>query len=1081
MQDLSWLPDPPANPPPTRPTPPSGSGSADLSWLPDPPTPAPRAASSDLSWLPDPPQEDPSLWGRVVGVADVAIPAALRVGGGIVGALGAGLAAAPTGPGAVAAASAGGAGGSMVGDFLAQHYEKARGLRDDVNLTQTAIEGAVGAVPFFGKAGRVAKTALSRGAQGALLNTAADVAQQTLAEGTDLNEVDLGRAAGAAALGGVLGSGAGAAEAKLLRPRASVVPDAPRPDAPTLPDAPTIRPEPAVTDTPQVVSAADTPPRVQTDVPSVEAPPRQAPDATPPALDEDAVRTARPTASPEAERAARAANQPGIPPRARIAEDDLVTEKMVARFPEEQRDDLLDVITRNKGFEQQRRGVQPNARTEALAQHISMDLTEKLRPGTILNAEETLHLANTLAGVNDRIQTLAQKVADNAAGGVTDEWDNFALAQARNDQAVLIASYLGTRAEQGRALQSHRIMAQILRSGDLEGLRKMFQAHPGLRDIEGFAEEFLKRGTDIEKMQFVRDTLSQKMTLGDKALAVYYANILSGVKTHLRNLFGTGANIAFREASMAPALAFDVARSKITGAPRTIFARELPHRVAGAWQGLRKGLHDAAFVLRHGFTRENVSMFDTPRVELAGGAANPFNLPGRLLEAEDQLMYRMVYEAQLAGRLYAQGRAHAAKAGATGTRADEMVGQFVADGILNPPKQVAEAAAEAARQALFREDPGQFVQWLLGKKNAGAMGKAVSFIVPFVKVPANILRQSIENTLPGMVTAQGRRTLAAGGREAAELVGRATTGTAALGLLATWVAQGRVSGAGPSDPNARAALMETGWKPYSVQIPGVGWVDYNLIAQPVAIPLAMLANAWESYVANEGEVAIDDIAVQTVLSLGSTMLDQSFLSGVADFNAAMTNPEQYAKNWAARTAQGFVPMSGLSRNIAQTIDPVVRDVTDPSLVRQTVKGIQSVIPGVSDTLPARLDRFGRPVVRTGGRAAGMLPVTVDEGPRQDPVISGLQALGITSIGLPPRTIGRKGSRTSPLRTLTHAERARVGQATREALERLFETSLPQLQRMDPTAAEMRVRRVVDEARSRVYREIQRQGRQTGAQ
>src|SRR5690606_30326964 len=243
-QDLSWLPDPPANPTPTRPTPPSGSGSADLSWLPDPPTPAPRAASSDLSWLPDPPQkdspqEDPSLWDRVVGVADVAIPAALRVGGGIVGAMGAGLAAAPTGPGALAMSSVGGAGGSMVGDFFAQTYEKARGLRDDVNLAQTAVEGAVGAVPFFGRAGRVAKTALSRGAQGALLNTAAGVAQQTLAEGTDLNEVDLGRAAGAAALGGVLGAGAGAAEAKMLRPRAS-----------TVPDAPPVRPEPAVTDTP---------------------------------------------------------------------------------------------------------------------------------------------------------------------------------------------------------------------------------------------------------------------------------------------------------------------------------------------------------------------------------------------------------------------------------------------------------------------------------------------------------------------------------------------------------------------------------------------------------------------------------------------------------------------------------------------------------------------------------------------------------------------------------------------------------------------------------------------------------------
>src|SRR5690606_31941263 len=195
----------------------------------------------------------------------------------------------------------------------------------------------------------------------------------------------------------------------------------------------------------------------------------------------------RPTTSPEAERAARAANQPGIPPRQRIAEDDLVTEKMVARFPEEQREDLLDVITRNQGFESQRRGVQPNARTVALAQHISMDLTEKLRLGTILNAEETLHLANTLAGVNDRSQSLAQKVADSAAKGVTVVSDIGARAPARNDHAPPLASYLGTRVEHGRALQAHRVMAQILLSGDTFALQNMFQALPGLRDIDGFA------------------------------------------------------------------------------------------------------------------------------------------------------------------------------------------------------------------------------------------------------------------------------------------------------------------------------------------------------------------------------------------------------------------------------------------------------------------------------------------------------------------------------------------------------------------------------------------------------------------
>src|SRR5690606_39455741 len=78
-----------------------------------------------------------------------------------------------------------------------------------------------------------------------------------------------------------------------------------------------------------------------------------------------------------------------------------------------------------------------------------------------------------------------------------------------------------------------------------------FQAADGIRDFHVTGVQTCALPI-FEKMQFVRDTLSRQMTRGDKALAVYYANILSGVKTHLRNLFGSGANIAFRELSLAP-------------------------------------------------------------------------------------------------------------------------------------------------------------------------------------------------------------------------------------------------------------------------------------------------------------------------------------------------------------------------------------------------------------------------------------------------------------------------------------------------------------------------------------------------
>lgn len=996
------------------------------------------------------------MWDSIVNAADVAIPTILRVGGGVGGAIVAGVAGLPSGPGALAAAAAGGAAGSAAGTTAAQAYEIWRGKREGFNPTAIAVDTALGAVPVLGKAGSVAKTVASRAAQGAVLGAGGDAAMRW-AEG---QEQDLGGSLTSGAIGAVVGGGLGAVEARrmsrgLRGTRAADVPVVPKPTD--------VTPAPAAVDAPPVATApvADAPAPVRTTS-------TQTVD-TPAPVDDLQVRTPRPTASPEAARLARVVNQEGLPPTAPIPEHRRVTEQMVARFPEEQRAGMLEVIEKNNAFESARRGVQSDARRAALAQHIEMDLSKQLRPGTILNAEETDHLAGTLLGVQNRLADLSERV--NA--GTATEWDKFSLAQARQEQATLAASFFGTRAEQGRALRAQRFMAEVMRSGDIGAIRKILQQHPDLKNVEGFAQDFLNKGTDAEKMAFAMEELRKRRSWSDTALAVWYANVLSGPKTHLRNLIGSGSNIAFREISNAVGTGYDAARSAVTGAPRTMFASEIPHRAVGAWNGFRKGLSDAAFVMQNGYSQEAIEAFDTPRIELAGGGKNPFNLPGRMLEAEDALMYRTVYEANVAGLLNAKARQSVAKAGVSGDEADRMVDDFMTNAMLNVPKDVAEAAKKTALAALFREEPGSFVSWILDKKNAGPMGKALSFVVPFVRVPGNLFRQAIENNVVGMgVTKQGRQALAAGGREQAELVGRAITGTAALGVLATWVAQGRVSGGGPSNPAERTALMETGWKPYSVNIPGKGWVDYNLVFQPVAMPLAMLANAWDMYKATGDEKALDDLAVSSAFSMGSTLLDQSFLSGASDFNAAMTNPTQFAKNWAARTAQGAVPLSGLSRNVAQTVDPTVRDVADPSVMGQIGKGVQSIVPGASQGLPARLDRFGRAVERTGGASAGISPITISR-PTNDPVVTGLESLGIRSVGAPAKTIGAKGSTTAPLQTLTPEERAKMGQAVHTALSNLFRASLPQLQQMDPAAAEARVQRVVEDARARVRAEIRR--------
>jgi len=91
----------------------------------------------------------------------------------------------------------------------------------------------------------------------------------------------------------------------------------------------------------------------------------------------------------------------------------------------------------------------------------------------------------------------------------------------------------------------------------------------------------------------------------------------------------------------------------------------------------------------------------------------------------------------------------------------------------------------------------------------------------------------------------------------------------------------------------------------------------------------------------------------------TALLDQSILIGLSRFMDAVDDPERYAGRWMQMFAQGFVPYSGMLRNISNAVDPVLRK---PEGI---LEGVQSVIPGQSEGLRPRLDRFGEPATRYG--------------------------------------------------------------------------------------------------------------------
>ena len=776
-----------------------------------------------------------------------------------------------------------------------------------------------------------------------------------------------------------------------------------------------------------------------------------------------------PPSTRQIERLADAISSP-IPAQRSIPPSKQVEELMAAKFPEEQREQMLEIIRSNGGFEAQRRGVQSDARRDALAAFVEVP-KGSLPKGTTFNDVETVALGSAVAGANARVQRLASQAQLNRNRGVTDLAADGELELALQEQTALLQNWLGVRAEAGRALRAHDALKQILNSNDVTALREALK-HQSIRDLPDFSAQWAKLKTPQTQLEFIRS--HQKLTKWQALEAVRYANILSGVKTSLRNVLGTGVNAAFNAASHVGAVGYDIAESALTKRPRTTYIGEISPKAQGAIIGMKQGLDDALFTLKNGYAprylRQGSLTFDLPRPELRGGGKNPFNYPGRFLEAQDQFGLAVAFKSELQGRLFAKARSAGEQQGLTGQALDDAVAKQVADWTLAPPPDIAKAAEEQALRVLFREEPGAFVKKLIDiRAEGGVAGKVLSCVAPFIKIPANLARQSVEAAPGGaFLTAHGRKALAAGGRERAEAAGRMMTGTAGLATLAYWAANGKISGNGPRDPEERAALIEAGWRPNAVKV-GDHWVDYTIPFQSISVPLAVIANAWDRY-RETGDVPVFEKVWRAALGTGGSILDQSFLTGVSQLNAALNDPKRAAGQFGRSAAQSYVPFSGLSRNVAQALDPVIRDAKTP------IEAVTSIMPGLSESVAPRLTLFGEPAERPGDPISrGFSPVTVSK-ESDDRLIKELNRLNVTSLGAPPKTIPR--TNRDPAITLTVAERQRLGRAVREALTRLFVN--PGWTQIDDERARAYIERAVAAARAGVREEIRRE-RRSGTQ
>lgn len=220
-------------------------------------------------------------------------------------------------------------------------------------------------------------------------------------------------------------------------------------------------------------------------------------------------------------------------------------------------------------------------------------------------------------------------------------------------------------------------------------------------------------------------------------------------------------------------------------------------------------------------------------------------------------------------------------------------------------------------------------------------------IVPFARVVANVTNRQLDyligaprSILPTTFVLEGGRIKFQDKTSDQRAIELKKGLVGAAGLIAAGIAgmpgdddeeRGwSLHAGGPSNPNARAVLAQTGWKPWSLQI-GDTYIPFRYL--PIGIGLASVAEMHDHarYKETTDESAVEKVGFG-LAAVGAATLDASFLSNLSDFLGAVSQRDgdaraQALNRFVQRTvnAGSLVPFSNLVNNLTTDLDAYDRD------------------------------------------------------------------------------------------------------------------------------------------------------------
>ena len=546
--------------------------------------------------------------------------------------------------------------------------------------------------------------------------------------------------------------------------------------------------------------------------------------------------------------------------------------------------------------------------------------------------------------------------------------DVFYSALDAKERAALYEMEIDERSswgKQGRALQLAALRLEDIASvqallnklhkdmppADLQKLRNNIKKDMDL-DIYDLPENIVNDKAKLDAV--LRAHLAHKANFANKIYEYWINAILSGPATHVSNFFGNTANAAYELGikRFTEALVNTVAGRKDGATFGEFKSMMKAFNWANAWKAAKQAF-DLEVLDSEGKFNENHS------IAIGGKTGRAVRVPGRLLKAADAFAKAIIQPVEVAAYAHRMG----IQQGLTGTKLEEYIQKQLTD----RNSKAYQWGNNRARELSFQEDPGDVINRLVAmRESPGVMGAILKIILPFIKTPANILRQGARKSPLGifhLIFDTVSRIKNKQGFDGA-YIARVAEQIVAFGTVMAFASMGDdddlpfITGSSAQYGSAEHGFKANRVPPYSIRI-GDAWYSYQRI-EPLSTGLALIADGIQAF--RNAKNGKDGSAVMSDLmrSAKQIAVEKSFLDSFGELNKALDDPQHLAKA-LTNPVRGFIP--NVYTQVRQALDENVQDNKSREKGVEWLKDQFFIVTnraGVTTALP-KIDYFGREV------------------------------------------------------------------------------------------------------------------------